>query len=503
MLRRLAVAFLACAVLLAGLWIAARAVLGSDLVRRSLEQQLAARTGEPVRIASARAELFPRVTLALHDVVIGDPPAVRLGTVRIVTGLRPLFSRTIDEAEVVVSDSRLSLPLPVAIMQAASAPDEQPSDSSFTIASIRRLAFQDVTLIAGDGALTLDMESSVRGDRLDISSLVLRSPGTRIEASGALTSLARMEGELDARADPLDVAGLIGITGSMRSAQAPPGPAATVHAAPLRIVLNLQAPTAAFGTYAITDIATTIHLAPDRVRMDPLSLHTAGGAFHGRLDLLREGSPSALRLTGDMKGLDVVELMKHSGAPGGLTGRLGGSVSLTGQAAAPDALLHSARGTIRASITDGTLPGLNLVRPIVLAFGRPSGAPPEGSGASFSTLGGTFALVDGRLASDDLAMASRDFDVSGHGALNLITGAVAAAVDVVLSKELSDQAGTDLRRHADQEGRVTVPATIGGTLQRATVSLDVAAAARRAIGNQLRRRTKSLLEDLLGPPRQR
>jgi hypothetical protein len=44
---------------------------------------------------------------------------------------------------------------------------------------------------------------------------------------------------------------------------------------------------------------------------------------------------------------------------------------------------------------------------------------------------------------------------------------------------------------------VVIPATIGGTLQQPQVSLDIAAATRRAVGNELRRRAKSFLEDLI------
>jgi len=45
---------------------------------------------------------------------------------------------------------------------------------------------------------------------------------------------------------------------------------------------------------------------------------------------------------------------------------------------------------------------------------------------------------------------------------------------------------------------MVVPATITGTLDRPMISLDVAAAARRAIGGELRRRTRTLLDDLFG-----
>ena len=149
-----------------------------------------------------------------------------------------------------------------------------------------------------------------------------------------------------------------------------------------------------------------------------------------------------------------------------------------------------------ATIVNGTMPRLELVRPIVLAFGKPTGAPPAGSGSTFTRLGGNFGLADGTMTTDDLTMTSRDFDLAGRGTVHLASGALSARSNIVLSPELTAQAGVDLRRYAQEDGRVVVPATLGGTLQQPTVSLDVAAAARRALTNELERRTRSLLDGL-------
>ena len=54
----------------------------------------------------------------------------------------------------------------------------------------------------------------------------------------------------------------------------------------------------------------------------------------------------------------------------------------------------------------------------------------------------------------------------------------------------------DLRRYAQQDGRVVVPATVGGTLTNPTVFVDVAAAMRRAFGNELKRRATDFLGGL-------
>jgi hypothetical protein len=169
---------------------------------------------------------------------------------------------------------------------------------------------------------------------------------------------------------------------------------------------------------------------------------------------------------------------------------------LSASAADAETVLQTARGTITAALADGTIEHLDLVRTVVLAFGKPSGVPPEGSGSRFSRLGGTFALANRTLTSNDLFLTSRDFDVKGRSRLQLTTGALDARGDVALSKELTAQAGTDLRRYAQQDGQVIVPAVVGGTITQPQVTVDVGAAAARAFQNELQRRAKTLFDGL-------
>ena len=53
--------------------------------------------------------------------------------------------------------------------------------------------------------------------------------------------------------------------------------------------------------------------------------------------------------------------------------------------------------------------------------------------------------------------------------------------DLLLSESLSAQAGRDLYRYARQGSRIVLPATVNGPLASPSVSLDVAAAAERAL----------------------
>jgi hypothetical protein len=501
-LRRLLYAVAGLAVLAVAFVLIARAMLASDLVRSALEQQLSAWLDEPVRIGEARASVVPRITLDLRDVTIGDPPAVTLGEVRVVTGLRGVLARRVVDAEVVVADSRLELPLPFAILAAAPrvAEADPPSGPAFTIESVSAIGFRNITVIGNGRELVIDMDSSFDGDRLEVAALTVRAPTTRIEARGELTSIERVQGRFDATAAPLDIAEMIAI-GSALSTPAGGGAAGggNPEAATVHLVVALTAPVAQFDAWEVRDVAATMDITPGQVRASPLSLGVAGGTAAGALDVDTAAPAPRLRLTGRMADVRLEELTGPEGAPRGITGQLGGDVSLTGAGTDIDALRASAKGTVRAVVTDGMIPGMDMVRTIVLAFGRPDGAPPEGSGSAFSRLGGTFALAAGTLRTDDFAMESRDFDLSGRATLDLASRAIDATVDVVLSQDLTAQAGTDLRRYAQEDGRIIIPARITGTLDRAIVALDLEAVVKRAIGTELRRRVRSVLDDILRP----
>jgi hypothetical protein len=498
-----------CLLAAVAIYVSVRVALGADPVRTSVENQLAARLGQPVHIASAGAAVFPRIGLELRDVTIGSPPIIQVGRARVVTGLRALFSRTIADAELVVSKGRIELPAALSLMPAAAAEaSAPPSTPAFTLTSIRVISFRDVELIAGGRSVSVDLDSSIDGDRLDITSLTAHAKKTRIDAHGAFTSLSRVEGRLDAKSARLDLDELIAIASAMTATRAA-GPApqpvrartpapSTPPPAPMHLTIAITAASGQFAAYTFRNLSSSLDLIPGRVVLSPLSVSSFGGSFRGRLQAATGGDVPELRLTGRIDALDVAEVLKASGSPGGgLTGRLAGTVSLAADGADADTVLRGAHGTIDAAISNGSMPNLDMVRTIVLAFGKPSGAPPRRSGSAFSRLGGAFALARGVVTSENLAMDSRDFDMRGRGTVRLATGEVAARADVILSKELTAQAGTDLRRYAQQDGRIVLPATIGGTLEHPAVSIDIAAATSRAVENELKRRASSWLEGLM------
>ena len=89
-------------------------------------------------------------------------------------------------------------------------------------------------------------------------------------------------------------------------------------------------------------------------------------------------------------------------------------------------------------------------------------------------------------------MHSRDADLKGSVILNLATSALDGTIDMILSEELSAQAGTDLARYTQEGNRVVLPASVDGTLEQPRITINAAAALKRGITNEIGRRLKGL-----------
>ena len=156
-------------------------------------------------------------------------------------------------------------------------------------------------------------------------------------------------------------------------------------------------------------------------------------------------------------------------------------------------------------ITNGTIAGLSLVRTIVTAGSGRGGllasagttlshqGDPETS-ERFSRLGATLAIADGRMTTSDFSMSSPDVDLRASGTLSILTMNTNFSGQVQLSEALTKQAGTDLVRYTQEQGRVTLPVSVTGPLGRLTVRVDIADAAKRAIRNRAEDEVRKALE---------
>ena len=493
MLRRILLVLLVVVIVAAG---AVYWFFSGDGIRRALEQQATAWLGQPVRIGTATGRLFPRIGLQLSDVRVGNPARVALADVEVSTGLRALLSRRVQEAEIILSNSRIDLPLPFSLPTSTS---KAPSSSStFTVASIDAISLRDVVLTSRGREIVVSADSSLNGNRLTLSRFTARSGETSVEASGVADLAPSVSAKLEASANQLDFDDLMALADAFT-----PPPQPTRRQGPIvpgRIEAKLSAVRGSMAGVDLGQLVGTVVARGNRVNVAPLSFELFGGKYTGGFDADLGSERMTVSLVARIVDIDVARLASFGGVPGAITGRMSGNGRVNGRGADFASVFESATGTGSATIADGTIRGLELVRTVVLFFGRPSSDAPEGSGARFDRIAATFGLSKQVVTTDSFVLSSRDVDVSGSGKLSIPTKSLDGRAMLMLSETLSAQAGTDLVRFTREENRVVLPAVLGGTLDKPRVTIDAAAAAKRGLRNEVERRLKGVFDRFKPPP---
>lgn len=466
----------------------------ADGVRRALEQQASAYLGHPVSIGSASGRLFPRVGLQLGDVRVGDPVRLSLADVEVSTGLRALLSRRVEDAEIILADSRIDLPLPFALPTSAS-PDSAATSSSFTVASVSAISLRNIRVASRGREIVVSADSSLDGSRLTLERFTAQSGDTSIEASGT-ADLEPMNAKLEASANRLDFDDLMALADAFTPQQPTRRGGALV---PGRVEAKLTAARGSAAGVELANLAATLVVRGNRVTMAPATFALFGGGYQGTVDADLGSDRMTVSLTANIKELDVAQLAAFGGAKDTITGKLSGKGRFTGRGDDFAAVLAGATGGGSTTISNGTIKGLELVRTVVLFFGRPASDAPAGGGQRFDRIAANFSLARQVLTSDSLSLESPDLDVAASGTLIIPTKALAGRATLMLSEALSAQAGTDLVRFTREGDRVVLPAVLGGTLERPRITIDAAAAAQRGLRNELQRRLKGLF-DRIKPP---
>jgi hypothetical protein len=465
-----------------------------DGLRLAIEQQATAFLGQPVKVGRARAGIFPRTAIHLSDVRVGEPVRVTLAEVDVSTDFRELLSRRIQDAAITIANSRIEMPLPFTLPESgesetsANAPDTA-TTSVVEIVSVRTIALDDIVLVSRGKEVRVSAESSLAGDRLTLRRFAARSGTTTLDAEGEIDLAPSVEARLKAKANKLDVDELLALADAFtpppQSTKASGGPSA-----PVKISAALTAETATAGGVEVRQLATDLDVNGDRVALSPLTFELFGGRYQGAVNA-RLGNVLSLTIKSGLQNLDVAQLAAFGGSPNTISGTLNGSGTFSGSGADVAAVLKSARGMGTATITDGAIQRLDLLRTVVLFFGRPAPDTAEGTD-EFERIDASFSLANEIFRADPFSMRSRDADILGSLTLNVDTQALDGALNLSLSEELSKQAGTDLIRFTREGNRVVLPARVGGTIAAPRITIDAAAAAKRGLRNEIQRRLEGI-----------
>ena len=471
--------------------------LSDDGVRVALESQATKWLGQRVTIGTASARIFPRPAITLRDVRAGDPVRIMLAEVQVSTGLKPLWSHRIEDAEISVANSRIDMPLPFTLPASGESSAPSPSSASVQVVSIRGIRLDNITVASRGREITISADSSLSSAHLNLDRFTAASGKTSLSASGLVQLSPRFDAQLDFKADRVDVDDLI----ALADAFAPRAPRRTASPAALpgRIVARVSAGSARASGVDMRNFATTMVAQGNRITLSPTSFQLFGGGYHGSLDI--DSEPGALRATvrAQINDLDVAQLATFGGVPDTVSGRLSGTGTFNGRGTTIGDAIAAATGEGKVSIVNGVLKRLGLVRTVVLFFGRPA-ADAGPSSDTFDRIDASFALIRQVVAASALSLHSPDVDLVGQGTLTIPTKALDGHMDLSLSETLSAQAGTDLARFTREGNRVLLPAVIGGTLDAPRITIDAGAAVRRGLRNEVERRLKDILGTLVPAP---
>src|SRR6185295_14811306 len=178
-------AFILLLLLSIGLSLWVRAIFREDNVRATLADQLSKALGQPVKIASIATRIYPRVTVNLGQVTIGQPARIQVKTLHVGTDFRALLSRRIEHAKLELSGAHVQLPLADFSIGGGST-SASASKPPVEIVSIDAIVLRDVEILSGGRALTGDVEVVPEGNGLTLKKVSLLADKARIDVSGRI-----------------------------------------------------------------------------------------------------------------------------------------------------------------------------------------------------------------------------------------------------------------------------------------------------------------------------
>ena len=446
----------------------ARTVLETDAVRNALASQLSKALGQPVTVQSVAVTIYPRVTITLRDVSIGETGQITLKSIDVGTALGALLSRRIEHASLHVADARVELPLPDLRLGSSGTPasTESTASSPVTLVSIDEVILTGIQVVSRGRTLSGDIELVPHGTTsLTIRKVALTADGAHIDATGEISNLAGPVGTLDVKAGALDLDQLVAFAsdfaeGSARPAQTDGAPGSGTTAgtqtspspgSTTDLTISIAADRATMSGVALERVSGKARLQGTRLTLDPMQFGLFGGTYEGALGATLTQPPS-FSWKAALKNVDVAAVTAFAGNPSVVTGRLSATIDLVGTGIDAATALKSVRGQALVSITNGVVQNLALVKSAVAATSlNPQAVIASSQGnrdEPFSEMGATLAIAGGTASTQDLHFVSKDIRLDAGGGLRLDGTAVTpagCAADVRSTLEASQR--SDRARH--------------------------------------------------------
>ena len=499
------------AILLIAGMLVRRSLMQGEL-REAVEARLSATLGQPVSIERLDVSIFPRVALAGTEVRIGTvddaAPAVAVDRVRILPRTTSLFSGDviIEEvqldgfvASILHDESGWHLP--------AVAPAPTPgSDGGVVIERVR---------LANARIRVFDRESGEIRERASIDDI-----DTDVVIDGADLRLAPITGRIgdapisaEARVDVKavqlelvaeeisheDLPVFLRLLGSERPDFLRLSKPAAVSAT-LRIDRSssrltgkgkLSAPGVELSPLHVERFDAPFTVDGPQLEFDPATFALYGGTHQGSIRVSLVASPPGWTADSRLRGVDASAFLS---ALNGGDQRIDGTAAIDGtlQGSVGDALATGAHGRARIELTNGTIRDFPLLEFINRSLRL---AEQSGSDTRFERLSATLSIARGVATTNDLVLQASHIRVEAAGRIG-VDRSLALHGTAAVSPERSSAAIAsihELKGLRNKRGEVEIPLTIAGTLDDPSFGLDVEAAIKKGIADELRRQIRRII----------
>jgi uncharacterized protein involved in outer membrane biogenesis len=506
-----AVVLVACLALGAALILRQSSLAG--LVRASAEARLSAALGQPVTIGDVGFTLMPRPAFTGSGIRVGPadaqaPPNLRIDRLRVVPRLRSFFSDTIRIEEVRLDGFTVSV-LRDRNGWHAPAAFPAPSNDARAVLAIERVRVAGGRLIVFDAADGGVRETSSIDDiRAD---MLIDAAGLRLAPLGGRIGASPIDGEARADANAVrlvfnapsindaDLPALLGLLGAARPVVVRLEEAAaasitvTIDRARSRLTGHgtVRVPLLTVEPLRMGRVEAPFTIDGSQMTFTPTTFVLNGGTHRGRVTLALDADPARWSADSQLEGIDIGALLDAlAGRDAGIDGRgeIGGKL----QGRIEQNFVSAINGRVRLEVVDGVLHDFPLLATINRALRL---AEATGNDTRFERLSATLAMAQAVAATDDLVIDARDLRVEAAGRIGF-DGALNLRGRTMISAERVSAAVASVRelaRAKNSRGEIELPLIISGTLDAPRFDVDLGAAIRQGVGDELRRRLRGLI----------
>ena len=487
--------------------------LGRGQLRSVVEARLSATLGQPVTIGRLRVSLFP-AALSGADVRVGEAPSqapkLEIGSVRIVPRLRSMLSGgvLIEQVQLqaftmsVLRDERGAWHVPSVVPAPGASQGGGVTIERVRIAEghVRVYDRRHDTQIVEAGSIDdLEADVTVESGGLRFAPIQARIWGAKISGH-ARTDAGTIRAEFAApQIADTDLPVFIRLLGSERPSFLHLAEAASV-AVSLQVDRatshlsgkgTLKGPQVAVDPLQLQRFEAPFGIDGSRLEFNPTTFAMYGGDHRGGVTVQLGETPPAWIADSRVNNLNIGGFLKALiGQEQQLDGTAAVNATMRGRVG--ESLEHSVKGRAQLTVMNGVIRRF----PLIAAINRTLRlAQQEGDDTRFERLSGNFAITGGVATTEDLALEAGHVRVRAQGRIGANRSISMRGVAVVSAERAAAAVASvhEFARLRNSNGEIEVPLTISGTLDAPSFAVDVSAAARKGLVDEVRRRLRRLI----------